>query len=338
MTGNLTNTGNEFLQKLCKFCENQRIWLGSVLFIIYTNYCITTIIHNLTKGLLIVLVFFNAPDSIITVYKKRVTRSWELSFTKPSDWISAYFQLYHMQNRVDVVIAHYKEDLGWLKPYMKKIDHLFLYCKDKDHCQKGLPHDLQGAQLIIHQYPNEGRESHTYLSHLINYYGKVSDRTVFTMASINDNAMRRLSFIYALSEKTPPQTSQVSDKEINKIRQFRMHSENLIPRSLGDGYTPKNIIQIATHQPLNRWMWHYLEYDCLSEQRRIGQGEHGAIFSVTRQDIHKFPRELYQTLLATNKGADSMEAGYYMERLWRFMFASTPPTRQLDKQHVNKKA
>jgi len=333
MTGNLTNTGTDFLQKVCKFCENQRVWLSCLLLIIYTNYCLTTIIHTLTKWILIVLVFFNAPDSTITAYKKKTTRTWELSFTKPSDWISAYFQLYSMQNRVDVVIAHYKEDLKWLEPYLKRINHLFLYCKDKDLCQKGLPRDLQGAQLVIHQLPNEGRESHTYLSHLINYYDKVSDRTVFTMASINGNAMRRLSFIYALSEKSPPETSQVSENEINKIRLFRMHSEHLVPRSLGDGYTPKNIIQKATHQPLNRWMWHYLQYDCLSEQRRIGQGEHGAIFSVTRQNIHQFPRALYQSLLDANKGADSMEAGYYMERLWRFMFASTPPSKEQGKHH-----
>ena len=49
---------------------------------------------------------------------------------------------------------------------------------------------------------------------------------------------------------------------------------------------------------------------------------HGAIFSVTRDEVKSYSKDLYRELLSENSGADLMEAGYFMERIWRFMFAS----------------
>ena len=64
----------------------------------------------------------------------------------------------------ELVIARYNEDISWLKHIKNK--KITVYNKGKDN--------VNGIQL-----PNIGRESHTYLTHIINNYDKLSDMTIF---------------------------------------------------------------------------------------------------------------------------------------------------------------
>lgn len=293
-----------------------------VLSTVYLDYCLIKAIYGMIFCFVNLLVFIGAPSSMINQMQNVRAWAYECYFIKPSDWIYANYLYYKMDERVDVVVAHYKEDLFWLNPYLKKIDRLYLYCKDPDLCRKGLPENMQGARLIIKNLPNEGREANTYLHHIINHYDTFSDRTVFTLASLNNNWMRKLSFIFSLTE-TIPVTSFVKPQNMKDgIKDFKFLSHTVVARSLGDGYTSKNTpIKLAEYQPLDSWMRHYFGYDLCSANYRIGIGHHGAIFSVKRENIRKFPLKLYKRLLLANSGADSMEAGYYMERIWRFMFS-----------------
>lgn len=294
-----------------------------VLSAVYLDYFFFKMMYYATQFFLCLSVFTCAPSAMTNYMKNASAWAWECYFTKPSDWVYANYLYYKMDERVDVVVSHYKEDLFWLNPYLKKIDRLYLYCKDPDLCQKGLPKNMQGARLMIKHLPNEGREANTYLYHIISHYDTFSDRTVFTMASLNGNWMRKLSFIFSLAE-TAPATFFVGKKEIKEIKNFKLHTHTIVARSLGDGYTSLNRpIQLAEYQPLESWMWQYFGYDLCAVDQRIGLGHHGAIFSVTRENIRKFPLKLYKRLLLANSGADSMEAGYYMERVWRFMFSDS---------------
>jgi Protein of unknown function (DUF3431). len=64
----------------------------------------------------------------------------------------------------DLVVSRYSEDIGWLSLVPKEY-HVFLY--DKGYGTNGI------------KLPNVGRESHTYIHHIVKHYGALPDYTVF---------------------------------------------------------------------------------------------------------------------------------------------------------------
>ena len=72
-----------------------------------------------------------------------------------------------------IVVARYNEDIAWLTPVM---DHCVIY-------NKGSPLDLTNEIPL----QNVGRESHTYLHHIIENYDTLTDIVIFTQARISDH-------------------------------------------------------------------------------------------------------------------------------------------------------
>jgi hypothetical protein len=71
--------------------------------------------------------------------------------------------------KTEIVVARYNENLDWLKKIKKSKDlKITVYNKGKDDI------DVPCIKL-----PNIGRESHTYLYHIINNYDKLADQTIF---------------------------------------------------------------------------------------------------------------------------------------------------------------
>jgi hypothetical protein len=75
--------------------------------------------------------------------------------------------------KIEIVIARYNEDLSWLKKVPKSIK-IIIYNKGLDDIEK-----IKGIKYNIIKLPNIGRESHTYLYHIINNYNKLADKTIF---------------------------------------------------------------------------------------------------------------------------------------------------------------
>ena len=71
---------------------------------------------------------------------------------------------------VECVIARYNEDLSWLKELKNK--KITIYNKGKD--------DISYDSIKL---PNIGRESHTYLTHIIQNYNNLADITIFTQGN-----------------------------------------------------------------------------------------------------------------------------------------------------------
>lgn len=324
MSESIKQQAYQILERVALLFSRVPISFFVLLATLHMNHWLFKVVHQFFLCILQFMLVLQVPQPWIGVAKQYSTRTRELSFTRPSDWLLANYRVLKQTERVDVVMAHYKEDLRWVVPFLSKIDHLYLYCKDKKLCQKGLPVDHQGAKVIIHYLPNEGREANSYLHHIVRYYDSLAPRTVFTMASINGNWMRRLSFMFALSESTPSKKHCYSPEFFDRVRAFQFDRRATVATSLGDGYSNQaqgSIIQLAAYRPLGVWMQHYFHRDMFAGLCRYGDGEHGAIFSVSRNAVQRYSLTLYQALLRSNSGADSMEAGYFMERLWRFMYA-----------------
>jgi len=71
--------------------------------------------------------------------------------------------------KTEIVVARYKENLDWLKKIKKSKDiKITVYNKGPD--------DISINAIKL---PNIGRESHTYLYHIINNYDNLADQTIF---------------------------------------------------------------------------------------------------------------------------------------------------------------
>ena len=90
------------------------------LFCLHANFWITKVVHHVFLCILHSMLVLHMPQSTINVAKQYSAWTRELSFTKPSDWLFAHYRLWQFRGRVDVVVAHYREDLSWLNPYLTK--------------------------------------------------------------------------------------------------------------------------------------------------------------------------------------------------------------------------
>jgi len=73
------------------------------------------------------------------------------------------------KSEVEIVLAHFNEDIRWSKPYR---NIRTIYCKGPENKRP------DGCTAL----PNVGREGHTYLHHIVQNYENLSDWTVFTQA------------------------------------------------------------------------------------------------------------------------------------------------------------
>jgi hypothetical protein len=78
---------------------------------------------------------------------------------------------------VEVVVAHHSEDISWLATIPKDV-HVRIYTKGP---QINLNVPLN-AKVSVQMLPNVGRESHTYLNHIVQHYDDLANWTVFTQA------------------------------------------------------------------------------------------------------------------------------------------------------------
>ena len=81
-----------------------------------------------------------------------------------------------MDNSVELVVAHYHENLNWLRRVPATI-------KKTIYSKAEIPPEIPHITL-----PNIGREAHTYLHHLVSRYESLADYTIFCQGKPFDHA------------------------------------------------------------------------------------------------------------------------------------------------------
>ena len=95
---------------------------------------------------------------------------------------------------LDIVVAHFNESLDWLSSYA---DFVSLYSKDQ------VPTNTS-AYREAKKLPNWGRESHTYLHHILYNYDNLADVTLFLQGNIHD-----------INDGTPAHTDLTTDEIVS---------------------------------------------------------------------------------------------------------------------------
>jgi len=82
----------------------------------------------------------------------------------------------HRKNSVDIVLAHYNENLTWTGEFNKAHPgaNFRIYSKSSKRVSDG---------NVTEYLPNVGRESHSYLHHIVKNYDDLADWTIFSQAA-----------------------------------------------------------------------------------------------------------------------------------------------------------
>jgi hypothetical protein len=260
------------------------------------------------------------------------------------------FLLHIYAMTIDVVVARYNENIIWLNQLldMEYITRIFIYNKGSEHT---IPTNIiQHPKVRCQNLPNKGRESGTYLHHIIHHFNDLSDQVIFTQAHPFDQApqfleflpyyeqwdpkYQQFSYIWFLEEGVPPK-SVVEEKAtfFNKLVMFEQeyYLDTLSPVDFQDN----GIVNIQTQirhlfDPKKGAIQNIIERYQIPIQRkteRTGVFNYGAIFAVSKQNIVKHGIAVYHRM---KKFHDEFQlAPYLMERLWMMYFRADPCRRHL---------
>ena len=280
----------------------------------------------------------------------------DLVMLKPEDKMKVeYISKYYNNSQIEIIIAAFNEDLTWTKMYANITT---VYLKgDKNKVPTFLPR--------IYQLPNLGRETYTYLYHIVHNYDRLSDLTVFTQGESPTRGYKghliggghmyctttfhdyllNIQGYFVFTEIMSLYNSVHSVRDgYNSDRCIRPHStRNLTTNSCYCPNESEAILSPARDHPITvdliaKYCTLHHEEDACSPTLfwdkyiklprpnfNLAWYAQGAIFSVTRNDIHKRPKSDYQALsIAASKGQDT-STGFFMEYFWYYLLTSPTP-------------
>lgn len=224
-----------------------------------------------------------------------------------------------MIQNFEIVVARFNENIEWLNNF-KNISIIY----NKGNNDSYL-HDFNVINL-----PNFGRESHTYLYHIINNYDSLKEYTIFFQGSLDFS------------------------KEINHTRlkiedYFQLNDFNAYLQPYPFGYLKypikhfgkwKNEYDSGLMKKSNfsccyTWLKNFLDFDD-SHIENIDVAW-SANFSVHKSIILKKPKIFYENLLRFVDYHPNPEEGHYFERSWNFIFFNNYVEKKIIKVNRLKK-
>jgi len=198
----------------------------------------------------------------------------------------------------EIVIAKYNESLAWLDKFVDSMPSSAMF-KAIVYDKSGNPAPESHSSLVEYQaLPNVGRETHTYIAHIVENYYKLSDVTVFLQANPFDHSKTILKDLERIVSGQQVSSFQyISDWRI-EIKDFYPKHHPKIQRALGDLYDDL----FRTPRPAS---FHF---------------NAGALFAVTRETIQERPKWFYEYCLTKLNSLSPVE-GYCFERLWELIFS-----------------
>lgn len=202
-----------------------------------------------------------------------------------------------IQKKFQIVISRYNENILWLKNF-RHISIIY---------NKGLFQDYLNDFQVL-QLPNFGRESHTYLTHIIENYDNLAEHTLFFQGNIKDHEPLQLEEYF---------------QEKDFIGYLRNYDIQLIKKPLRHfGKWKKEINNGSIKQSkltCFQWLKELIYFD---ENIKEISTVWGALFSVSKKLIHKKPKIFYEHLLRYVNYHVNPEEGHFFERCWYFIFSN----------------
>lgn len=206
-----------------------------------------------------------------------------------------------MINNFQIVVARYNENTSWLNKF-KNITIVY----NKGTYDK----DLNDFNVI--NLPNFGRESHTFLYHIINNYDNLKEYTIFLQGSLlfdrnikhSPLSMEEYFQLNDFNAKLQKCDFNLLKYPINHIGKWK--------KEYNTGEMKRSFLTCYS------WLKNFLDFDD-SETEEINIAW-GAMFSVHKSVILKKPKIFYEHLLRFVDYHPNPEEGHFFERSWHFIF------------------
>ena len=207
-----------------------------------------------------------------------------------------------------IVISRYNENIDWVKYIDTQLFEIYIYNKGA-----AIP-DIPNCNII--NLSNTGRESHTYLYHIINNYGHLPERVVFTQAHPFDHV--RGTFINEINN-------------FNKSnRPFYYFSKNILSVQYYNNsfieYGILNNREWKNYHNINSPIKKTIFQDYKDENVKLLFGT-GAIYGVDNALIIRNSLDFYvncMNVLNNSANLVNPDEGHSFERLWHYIFTREP--------------
>ena len=214
-----------------------------------------------------------------------------------NQYINAIISLLaELKENITIVIARYNEDIRWSNGYPR-----IIYNKGKEI--EGLPED---EQIML---PNVGRESHTYLTYIIDNYDKLPEYVMFCQGRIDDHvgALGINSYI-----------NPDYDFVVNRLwygKEWDDSTGRLIHHSAWQEMLEQGKLRKAS---LSYVDWFKKVLNAALDRGTLYSP--GAIFFVSSKLIRKRHVGFYKKLRSYLEDHVNPEEGHYMKRSWFYIF------------------
>ncbi len=206
---------------------------------------------------------------------------------------------------VELIVSHYREDLSWLQHDLPAcVRRITVYHKGDD--------PPPGAILL----PNVGRESHTYLTHILRNYDRLADITLFVQGCVADHKPSNVSLRdhLALLAASAARYGVSTNLAWGVSPAFRPDSVTPPVARCGDAFGAWFRRMLGEGLPLLRSDEPVLWYV-------------GGICGVRRERVLSRPRAFYERLLREVDWHVNPEQGHYFERAWYYIFDAPADSR-----------
>ena len=193
--------------------------------------------------------------------------------------------------KYQIVVSRYNEDISYL---LLLNDILLVYNKGEDN----IPIYCNTIKL-----PNIGRESHTYLYHIVNNYDYLADKTLFIQGKISDHKLLQGKDYF----KEDDFIAKINLINIQILKKRVIYSNKYLKELKKSKYTP--------------YEWINKIGLCINELNDF-KIVWGANFCVSKKLIHKKPKIFYEDLLKYLEYDKNPEEGHFFERSWYLLFNS----------------
>lgn len=197
----------------------------------------------------------------------------------------------------DIVIAWYNEDINWINTDENIKNNSKVYCKNNENRIK--PYGIEYIKL-----PNVGRESHTYILHIIEHYDNLADTTFFLQGKCTDHCANYLELIKENFNNRTPGFTPLGHWKLLLSKDFnckywdekgRKLTEKIYHELFGDNLPATDIAFTA-----------------------------GALFFVSKDAIKRRSIEFWRKCLSYVDYHICPDEGYVLERLWNVIFSDIP--------------
>jgi hypothetical protein len=213
---------------------------------------------------------------------------------------------------IQIVVSRFNETLDWLRDDPFNRFPVIIY-------NKGQNENFYRPPLLkeVVSLTNVGRESHTYLYHIINNYDRLADITVFLPGSVElpHKYDRSKNVVNSASETNKTTLAcQYDETFMENEKHFQIdnyESSNVNNREAN----PDNQLNISKIRPFGKWYESLFKNDEKNNCFAIN-----SILAVSKHDIQQKPVDYYSDFIDTCNSHPNEETVHYLERSWYAMF------------------